>query len=192
MPWDHGRPDQGEAAPGGGAAGAGGADGGPAGPGPGHRNVLASSSYVEAVGALYALMTPGPVSWVTAGAATTVIRGSHITTTAKAGVRVGGGLGEWLGSYFINSKGFLARKVVGFARSSVDGPLHLNAGGDYVLSAKSTLTLKVSGSLGMRGSPVVFKCGASTITAASGGVSISSPSITIQGSSRQSGSLTHR
>ncbi|KYG11087.1 hypothetical protein BE21_08740 [Sorangium cellulosum] len=192
MPWDHGRPDQGTAAPGGGGAGAGGAEGGPAGPGPGHRSIAASSSYTEAVGALYAVMTPGPVSWVTVGPATTLINGSHTSKAAKAGLRVGGGLGEWLGSLNINSTGVIGRNVTGIMSSDVKGALRVNAGGTYTLTAKSALTLKVQGNLQIGGSPITFRCGASELTATPGGVKIKSPSITITGSSNQSGSLTHR
>jgi type VI secretion system secreted protein VgrG len=192
MPWDHGRPAQGEAAPGGGAAGASGAGGGPAGPGPGHRSVVASGSYTEAVGALYALTTPGPVSWVTAGPATTVINGSHTSSAASAGLQVGGGLGEWLGSLNIGSRGAITRSVAGAMTSDVKGALKISAGGSYTLTAKSALTLEVSGNLKLGGSPITFRCGASEISATPAGVTIKSPSITITGSSKQSGSLTHR
>ncbi|WP_437913164.1 type VI secretion system tip protein TssI/VgrG [Sorangium sp. So ce302] len=192
MPWDHGRPAQGEAAPGGGAAGASGAGGGPAGPGPGHRSVVASGSYTETVGALYALTTPGPVSWVTAGPATTVINGSHTSSAASAGLQVGGGLGEWLGSLNIGSRGAITRSVAGAMTSDVKGALRISAGGSYTLTAKSALTLEVSGNLKLGGSPITFRCGASEISATPAGVTIKSPSITITGSSKQSGSLTHR
>jgi type VI secretion system secreted protein VgrG len=105
---------------------------------------------------------------------------------------VGGGLGEWLGSLNVVSKGFVSKKVVGLMRSSIDGALAVQAGGDYALLAKSTLTLKVGGSLTLGGAPITFKCGASEIVSTPGGLKIKSPSITITGSSRQSGSLTHR
>ncbi|WP_437575916.1 type VI secretion system Vgr family protein [Sorangium sp. So ce887] len=192
MPWDHGRPAQGEAAPGGGAAGAGGAGGGPAGPGPGHRSVVAGTSYTEAVSALYAVTTPGPVSWVTAGPATTLINGSHTSSAASAGVQVGGGLGEWLGSLNISSRAAIARSVAGVMTSDVKGALRIGAGGSFTLTAKSALTLEVNGSLRLGGSPITFTCGASEISATPAGVTIKSPSITITGSSKQSGSLTHR
>lgn len=192
MPWDHGRPNSGPAAPGGGAAGAGGADGGPAGPGPGHRNVVASGTYSEVVGAVYALMTPGPVSWVTAAAATTIIRSSHTSTAAKAGLRVAGGLGEWQGALFINSKGFISRKILGLSRTSISGALSISSGGNYTVNAKAMLTLKVGGSLTLTGAPVTFKCGASTIVAAPGGVLLQSPAISVSRTWKQSGSLTHK
>jgi type VI secretion system secreted protein VgrG len=191
MPWEHDRPDEGAAAPGGGAAGAGGADGGPSGPGPGHRSVVASSSYTEMVGALYSVATPGPVSWITAGASTTIINGSHSTRTASAGMKVAGGLGEVLGSLNITSGGLLVRKTRG-AMSSTIGALSINAGGAYSLSAHSVLTLKVGGSLTLGGAPITFKCGGSEITAAPGGVLLKASTITITGTTSQSGSRTHQ
>jgi type VI secretion system secreted protein VgrG len=192
MPWEHDRPDEGAAAPGGGAAGAGGADGGPSGPGPGHRSVVASSSYTETIGALYSVATPGPVSWITAGASTTIINGSHSTRTASAGMKVTGGLGEVLGSLNITSGGLLVRKTRGAMSSTIGGALSINAGGAYSLSAHSVLTLKVGGSLTLGGAPITFKCGGSEITADPGGVLLKSSTITITGTSNQSSSRTHR
>lgn len=192
MPWEHGRPDAGEAAPGGGASGAGGADGGPAGPGPGYRTVAVSSSYTEIVGAVSAVISPGPVSWVTAAAAFTLIGSSHTTTAPKASVKVLGGLVESQGTIFVNSKGYLLRKATGFAKSTVSGALSVSAGAGYGLSADSVLTLNVGGSLTLAGGPVTFKCGASEIVAGAGGVLIKSPSITITGACDQAGLLTHK
>jgi type VI secretion system secreted protein VgrG len=192
MPWEHGLPDSGEAAPGGGASGAGGADGGPAGPGPGHRTVAASSSYTEIVGAASKVVSPGPVSWVTAAAAFTLIGNSHTTNAPNVSVKVLGGLAESQGSIFVGSKGYILRKVSGPASSTVSGALSVSAGGGYGLSAASVLTLKVGGSLTLNGGPVSFKCGASEIVASAGGVLIKSPSITITGSCDQAGLLTHK
>jgi type VI secretion system secreted protein VgrG len=191
MPWDHGRPDQGAAAPGGGAVGASGADGGPAGPGPGHRSVVAKSSYSELVGGTYTIGTPGPVSWVTAGGSTTIIKGSHLTQTASAGIKVGGGLVEQLGSLTIKAAD-LTRSVTGSMSSTIAGALKMSAGGPYSLSAKSVLTLRIGGSLTLTGSPVTFVCGASKIVAEPGSVSITAPSIQINGNTREAGALTHQ
>jgi type VI secretion system secreted protein VgrG len=192
MPWDHDRPDQGAAAPGGGAAGAAGADGGPAGPGPGHRSVVASGSFTEMIGAVHSVATPGPVSWVTTGASTTIIKGSHVTKTASAGMKVAGGLAETLGALNITSGGFLVRKITGVMSSTIGGALSINAGSGYALSAKSVLTLKVGGALTLAGGPVTFKCGGATITATSGGVQLEAATIQITGTSNQSGDLTHK
>lgn len=192
MPWDHGRPADGPDAAGGGGSGASGGDAGPAGPGPGHRSTVVDSSYTEIVAGSYGVATPGAVSWVTAGASTLLVGGGHETTTAQAGMRVGGGMNESLGSLSIDAKSALSRKVLGLMRSSVSGALSVSAGGEYKIAASTTLTLKVTGTLQIGGSPVTFKCGSSEISASSGGVKITSPSIKITGSSRQSGSLTHR
>ena len=191
MPWDHGRPEQGAAAPGGGAAGASGADGGPAGPGPGHRSVVASSSYNELVAGAYTLATPGPVSWVTTGLSTTIIKGSHITQTASAGLKVAGGLMEKLGSLSIKASA-ITRTTTGLMKSSISGALNMSAADGYSLSARSVLTLKVGGALTFTGSPITFVCGAAKIVTYSGGVTLSAPTITISGSTREGGSLTHQ
>ncbi|MFO0761618.1 MAG: hypothetical protein U0359_34570, partial [Byssovorax sp.] len=60
------------------------------------------------------------------------------------------------------------------------------------LTGKAMLTLKVGGTLTLNGAPVTFKCGGAKIVAGAGGVVLSAPTITINGSSSQSGSLTHR
>ncbi len=191
MPWDHGRPEEGAAAPGGGAAGAAGADGGPAGPGPGHRSVLAKGSYTEVVGGNYTIGTPGAVSWVTAGVSTTLIRGTHHTTTPSAGIKVGGGLMEQLGSLSIQA-GSLTRTVTRTMSSNITGALRMSAGAGYSLSATSVLTFKVGGSLTLTGTPVTFVCGSSKILAGPGGVRIISASIQINGNTSEAGSLTNQ
>ena len=192
MPWDHGRPPAGDAAPGGGASAASGGDAGPAGPGPGHRTTAVSSSYTEVVAGVYSVATPGSISWVTAGAANVLINGSHTTTAPKVGVQVAGGMAESLGSLNLGSDGVIAKKVLGLMRSTVSGALNVSAGTEYKMVAKASLTLKVTGTLEIVGDPVTFKCGASEISATSGGLKISAPSIKITGSSKQSGSLTHK
>lgn len=192
MPWDHGRPSSGDLAPEGGAEGASGADGAAAGPGPGHRSIVASSSFTEAIAGASVIMTPGPVSWVTAGAALTMVHGSHTTRAAHVGLRLGGGLQEQLGSRRIESKGALQRDVKGAMRSDVSGALRIEAGRVYVLASTSTLALKVGGDLTVSGSPVTFTCGASEISATSSGVTLKAPTITFSGRTQQSGSLTHR
>ena len=191
LPWDHGRPPQGEAAPGGGGAGASGADGGPAGPGPGHRSTFASSSYSEFVGGVYAVATPGSISWVTVGPSTLLINGSHATKTVHGGMQVLGGMNESVGSLTLHSKGALGRKVLGLMRRSVTGALKVNAGGEYQIDAKAVLTLKAK-TLTLSGGPVTFTCGSSKISADSDGVFIEAATIHITGKSKQSGSLTLR
>jgi type VI secretion system secreted protein VgrG len=138
------------------------------------------------------VVSPGPVSWVTAAAAFTLIGNSHTTNAPNVSVKVLGGLAESQGSIFVGSKGYILRKVSGPASSTVSGALSVSAGGGYGLSAASVLTLKVGGSLTLNGGPVSFKCGASEIVASAGGVLIKSPSITITGSCDQAGLLTHK
>jgi type VI secretion system secreted protein VgrG len=192
LPWDHGRPSSGDLAPGGGAEGASGVDGAAAGPGPGHRSIAASSSFTETIGGASTIMTPGPVSWVTAGAALTMVHGSHTTRAAHVGMRLAGGLEEQLGSQRIESKGVLMRDVKGAMRSEVNAALRIDAGRAYVLTSTSTLTIKVGGDLTITGSPITFTCGAAQISATSRGVTLKAPTITFTGRTQQSGSLTHR
>ncbi|MDI1451634.1 type VI secretion system tip protein TssI/VgrG [Polyangium sp. 6x1] len=191
MPWDHGRPPEGEVAAGGGAAGVSGPSG-QAGPGPGHRATLVEGPYSEMVGGVYAVMTPGAVSWVTLGPATMLVNGSHTTETTKAGMRVAGAMNESLGSLSITSAKNIARKVKGLVQSDVSGPREVRAGGEYRMTAQASLSLSVGGGLTLSGGTVTFKCGGAEISASGGGVSIKAPRIRITGQSREAGKLTHK
>ncbi|MDI3291324.1 type VI secretion system tip protein TssI/VgrG [Polyangium sp. 15x6] len=191
MPWDHGRPPEGEVATGGGAAGVSGPSG-KAGPGPGHRATLVEGPYSEMVGGVYAVMTPGAVSWVTLGPSTTLVNGSHTTETTKAGMQVAGAMNETLGSLSITSAKNIARKVKGLVQSDVSGAREVSTGGTYRMTAQASLSLSVGGSLTLSGGTVTFKCGASEISASGGGVTIKAPTIRIKGQSREAGKLTHK
>jgi type VI secretion system secreted protein VgrG len=192
LPWDHGEPEKGDVAPGGGAAAASGGDGGPAAPGPGHRGTLVNGSYSEMVGAGYAIATPGSVSWVTLGAATVMVNGSHTTSALHAGMTAAGGMLDSAGSIKATSKADVVRKVLGWLNTSISGSLNVLAGREYQLTVKSALDLKVDGALDLNASTVTFKCGSAVISASSGGVKISAPSIKVTGASKQSGSLSHK
>ncbi|TKC93671.1 type VI secretion system Vgr family protein [Polyangium fumosum] len=191
MPWDHGRPAEGEVAAGGGAAGVSGPSG-KAGPGPGHRATLVEGPYSEMVGGVYAVMTPGAVSWVTLGPATMLVNGSHTTETTKAGMQVAGAMNESLGSLMITSSKNIARKVKGLVQSDVSGTREASAGGAYRMTAQASLALSVGGDLTLSGGTVTFKCGGAEITASGGGVTIKAPTIRITGPSREAGKLTHK
>ncbi|MDI1433420.1 type VI secretion system Vgr family protein [Polyangium sorediatum] len=191
MPWDHGRPPEGEVAAGGGAAGVSGPSG-KAGPGPGHRATLVEGPYSEMVGGVYAVMTPGAVSWVTLGPATMLVNGSHTTETTKAGMQVAGAMNESLGSLMITSSKNIARRVKGLVQSDVSGTREASAGGAYRMTAQASLALSVGGDLTLSGGTVTFKCGGAEITASGGGVTIKAPSIRITGPSREAGKLTHK
>jgi len=191
MPWDHGRPPEGEVAAGGGAAGVSGTNG-KGGPGPGHHATLVEGPYSEMVGGVYAVMTPGAVSWVTLGPSTLLVNGSHATEATKAGMRVAGAMNETLGSLSITSAKNVARKVKGLVQSDVSGAREMTAGGDYRMTAQASLSLSVGGGLTLSGGTVTFKCGAAEISASSGGVTIKAPTIRITGQSREAGKLTHK
>lgn len=192
MPWDHGRPPDGNAAAGGGGSGAGGGDAGPSGPGPGHRTSLINGSYSEIVGGMYGIATPGSISWVTLGPSNVLVNNHHLSEASTGGLVVGGGMNESLAELHIETGGVIARKVLGLYKSTVNGPLEVSAAGEYRLHAKTTLSIKVDGNLTISRDTVTFKCGSSEISASSGGVKMKSPSIKITGSSKQSGSLTHK
>ncbi|MRG98537.1 type VI secretion system Vgr family protein [Polyangium spumosum] len=191
MPWDHGRPPEGEIAAGGGAAGVGGPSG-KGGPGPGHRATLVEGPYSEMVGGVYAVMTPGAVSWVTLGPSTLLVNGSHTTETTKAGMQVAGAMNESLGSLSITSAKNVARKVKGLVQSDVSGTREVAAGGEYRMTAQASLSLLVGGSLTLSGGTVTFRCGAAEVSASGGGVTIKAPTIRITGQSREAGKLTHK
>jgi type VI secretion system secreted protein VgrG len=192
MPWDHGQPPLGPVTPGGGGQGTSGGDGGPTGPGPGYRTTVADSSYIELVGAAYAVATPGSISWVTNAAAAFMIRGNHKTDTRKGNVLVLGGLGEFIGPLNVDSKGVIQKKVLGLLKHTTDGAVNVEAKGEYKIVAKTSLKMNVTGDLTFSGNPITFKCGSSYVLATGSMVEISAGSITFKGDNTQTGALVIR
>lgn len=190
-PWDEPKEDPGAQEGGGGAAGAGSGAGGPAGPGPGHRNTDVRGAMTESIGALYSVTTPGPISWMTAGASTILVGGSHNTTTAKANYTIAGASAETVGCLQIRSKGHIERKVKGALNTTIAGSLTSSATGEHVIKAGGAVTLKVGGSLTMSGSHVTFECGGSKLSSSPGGLLIEASLIKILKASKQRGKTTH-
>ena len=190
-PWDepHQGPGSQEA---GGEAGGGASDaGGPAGPGPGHRNTAVKGAMLESIGALYSVTTPGPISWMTAGASTFLVGGSHSTVTAKATVTIAGASSETLGSLQIRSKGHIDRTVKGLLNTTIAGSLTSSAAGMHCIKAAGSVTLKIGGSLTLSGSHVTFQCGGSKVSSSPSGLLIEASEIKIAKPSKQSGKTTH-
>ncbi|APR87916.1 Putative VGR-related protein [Minicystis rosea] len=190
-PWEEPKEAPGAQEGGGGASGAGGGAGGPAGPGPGHRNTTVRGAMLESIGALYAVTTPGPISWITAGASTLLVGGSHTTSTAKATFNTAGASSETVGCLQIRSNGPLERAVKGVLNTTIAGPLTSSTAGTHALKAGGPFTLKVGGTLTLSGAHVTFQVGASRLSSSPGGVLIEAPLIKITRGSKQSGKATH-
>jgi type VI secretion system secreted protein VgrG len=190
-PWDEPKEEPGAQEGGGGAGGGGGGAGGPAGPGPGHRNTVVGGAMTESIGALYSVTTPGPISWMTAGASTILVGGSHNTSTAKADYKIAGVSSETVGCLQIRSKGHIERTVKGALSTTIAGSLTSSATGSHAIKAGGAVTLKVGGSLTMSGSHVTFECGGSKLSSSPGGLLIEASVIKILKASKQSGKTTH-
>jgi type VI secretion system secreted protein VgrG len=190
-PWDEPKEAPGAKEGGGGAGGAGGGGGGPAGPGPGHRNTVVRGAMTEAIGALYAVTTPGPISWKTAGASTILIGGSHSTATAKAITTVAGASTETVGCLQIRSKGPIERTVKGVLSTTIAGSLNSSATGMHAIKAGAAVSVKVGGSLTLSGSHVTFQCGGSKLSSSPGGLLIEASVIRFLKPSKQAGKATH-
>jgi type VI secretion system secreted protein VgrG len=190
MPWDHGRLAPGPAEPGGGGVGAAGGDGAAIGPGPGWRITRASELYVELVGGAYGIAT-GKAAWSTFGPSIVSIRGSHTTRALVAGMMMGGGASEQVGSLRIETKKNLEHTYKGSLTRTVNGPLTVTTQDEYHLTTKEKLTLRVDGDLEIGGSKVTFKVGSAQVTASSSGVLIEAGTIRIKKASQQSGGMTH-
>jgi type VI secretion system secreted protein VgrG len=191
-PWDEKKPDPGGQDGGGGsAAGGGGGGGGPAGPGPGHRNTIVNGAMTESIGALYSVTTPGSVTWMTAGASTILVGGSHSTTTAKAMVTTAGAASELVGSLNLRSKGHIERTVKGVLGTTIAGSLTSTAQGEHAMKAGGALSIRIGGSLTLSGSHVTFECGGSKLSASPSGVLIEASVIKVTKASTQTAKTTH-
>ena len=190
-PWDEKKQDAGAQEAGGGAGGGASGESGAKGPGPGHRNTQVKGSMTESVGAVYSVTTPGSISWLTAGASTILVGGSHSTATAKAVFTTAGASNETVGCLQIKSKGPIERMIIGPLSTTLGGALTSKAAGEHAIKAGGALTIKVGGSLTLSGSHVTFECGGSKLSASPGGVLIEAGTITFKKASKQSSEATH-
>lgn len=180
---------------GGGSAGAGGAGGASdnaaaQGPGPGHRNTIVDGSMTELVGGAYGVATPGSVGWTTIGPSTLLVGGSHTIKAGQAGSRTLGAATDLLGSLSITTAGNLTRDITGAVNTTIAGTLSSKAGGKHSIEAGGALTLTIGGALTMKGSHVTFICGSSKVSTSPAGVLIEASTITITGSTKQSGATS--
>jgi type VI secretion system secreted protein VgrG len=190
-PWDEREQDPGSQEAGGGAGGGASDASGPKGPGPGHRNTQVKGPMMESIGAVYSVTTPGSISWLTAGASTILVGGSHSTATARANFTTAGASSETVGCLQIKSKGSIERIIKGPMSTSIGGALMSGAAGKHSIKTGGALTLRVGGSLTLSGAHVTFECGGSKLSASPGGVLIEASTIKLMKASRQSAKATH-
>lgn len=189
-PWSEKPGAAGPQAAGGGAAGS--TDAAAAkGPGPGWRGTNVSGAMTELIGSSYTVATPGTIAWKTTGASTFLVGGSHTVKTAKAGSTTLGASIEKLGSLKIQTTADMARTIKGALKTSISGGLKSTAGADHTIKAGASLTLKVGGALKLDAGKIVFKCGGSTVSIDSSGVTVDSSTINLKKSYKTDSGIGH-
>jgi type VI secretion system secreted protein VgrG len=190
VPWLPARLGGAGEAAGGGTAGAS-AGSGAEGGGAGHRVTMVGGAMSELIGGMYGVATPGKIGWNTTGASTHLVGGSHLSKSARYTTETLGNYSETLGSLSINAKVRLGRKITGALNTTIGGALTSKATGKHSITAGGALTMSCT-ALTLDGATVVFQCGGTKVTATSSSVTVESDSITITGSSKQSGLTAHR
>jgi type VI secretion system secreted protein VgrG len=176
----------------GGGAGAAESDSGAAkGPGPGHRITVVKGPYSELIGGTCGVVTPGSIQWTTVGASTIAVGGSHSTKTLSHNTTTLGASTETVGSLDIKASASIVREVKGALNTTIAGALTSKAGGKHTIKVGGALTIKVGGSLTFKGANVSFICGGACVSSSPGGVLIEAGTITITGTTTQSGGSAH-
>lgn len=188
MPWDE--PKGGPDAAGGGAAGAS-ESAGAEGPSSGKRNTIVAGPMMEIVGGPVGVVSPGSVGSTTLGPSMLLVAGSSSARGASYGVRTLGPATETVGSLGIRVGQHVARTIKGSLATTIAGALESSAGGDHSIKANGSVDLTVGGALTLGGGTVVLSCGGSTISISGSGVLVKASTITVTGTTTQSGATGH-
>lgn len=169
----------------------------------GDEKITVNGDRSMTIGASHTTMTPKSVSASTPASFTETVGGSCIeaaalgagmavagaTSVSVGGVKIeaaAGGKSDFtigahantVGGAFIAASGKDVGVSVGGAKATtVGGAWMANAGGDVELSSDGNLNITVGGAVALNAASITFKVGGSTVTVASGGVSIKTTSI---------------
>ena len=143
------------------------------------------------IGGTCGVVTPGSIQWTTLGASTIAVGGSHSTKTLSHNSTTLGASTETVGSLDIKAGASIVRDITGALNTTIAGALKSKAGGKHTIKVGGALSIKVGGSLTLKGANVSFICGGSSVSSSPGGVLIEAGTITITGTTTQSGGSAH-
>ena len=186
-PWsEKARKRAAEQAGGGGAAGAGASGATEAATAPGQRKLVVDGVLTEVIGAVHSIQTPGSLKWSTLGASTFAVGGSHATSAVRISRLTMAASADTAAATSIQARSGIGRNVKA-AHSLKAAVVKIGAGGEGGIKASGPLSLQFGGAATLDGGTVVFEVPGSSVSVHSGGLTLKSAKVIINGVNQHSG-----
>lgn len=147
--------------------------------GPGHAILHALASYDEVVGGAKVIVAAGKVTTVVSGARTASIGAARVELTASDRVETAASKSETSAGRVVLASGAVAEVARGTNESTVGGAILEKVGGNAAVEAGGAVAMAGAFWKVDAKSAIVFECGGSSVTIASAGIEIKTPSLNL-------------